>query len=326
MNSYIITPGGLSINIDGKPYAVDATHANYAKIRDAVKAKDWDAIPDLFDMVKVVQDFVSSTEVGYGAITVEGSTHRVLYNGEPLHNVIVDRLFTMLEDQFDVMPMVKFLDNLMKNPSKKAIDELYRWMEHNGMTITEDGYLLAHKRVRDDYKSFFDGTTDNSIGTTPELPRWKVDDRSEVTCSSGLHFCSQSYLPNYAGGQGRVLMLKIDPADVVSIPTDYNHAKGRACKYKIIGELKGDARVNIEDKPVMHQPVIAADPVSTLNVSDAYQNGYRMGYKAGRGKQKNEYKDFVVSPNHDTTESEAQFACGYLTGYADGRNKQPKTY
>lgn len=320
MNSYIITPGGLSLVIDGKPYAVDFTHANFAQIRDAVKAKQWDGVPDLIDMVKVITNYVANTEVGYGEITVDGATHQVLYNGEVIRGVIVDRIFKMLEDQFDIMPMVKFLDNLMKNPSKKAIDELYGWMEHNGITITEDGYLLAHKRVRDDYKSFHDGTTDNSIGSTPELPRWKVDDRSNVTCSAGLHFCSQAYLPHYAGGQGRVLMLKINPADVVSIPTDYNFAKGRACKYKVIGELKGDAREIVEEKPVLQQAVIA-DPITTLNVSSAYQSGYKIGYKAGRGKQRNEYKDGTVYPLTDK-----EFATGYRAGYSDGRNKQANKY
>ena len=33
------------------------------------------------------------------------------------------------------------------------------------------------------------------------------------------------------------MILKINPADVVSIPTDYNASKGRACRYEVIGEL-----------------------------------------------------------------------------------------
>jgi hypothetical protein len=33
------------------------------------------------------------------------------------------------------------------------------------------------------------------------------------------------------------MILKISPADVVSIPTDYNNSKGRTCKYEVIGEL-----------------------------------------------------------------------------------------
>lgn len=321
-NSYIITPGGMSLTIGGKPFAVDSTHPNFLQIREAIKEKRWDEVPDLIDLVKTMTKYVSTIEVGYGSIVVDGATHSVTYNGTPVHNVIVQRIFKMAEDQFDVLPMVKFLDKLMKNPSKKAIDELYGWMEHNGITITEDGYLLAHKRVRDDYKSFHDGTTDNSIGSTPTLERWQCDDRSENTCSAGLHFCSQAYLPHYSGGRGRVLLLKINPADVVAIPTDYKFAKGRACKYKVIGELNGDAREKIESAPVMTQAVVT-DPVNTLNTTNSYQSGYKLGYRAGRGKQKNEYKGYVADRNN---KKEDAFADGYKAGYFDGRNKNPNLY
>jgi acyl carrier protein len=65
-----------------------------------------------------------------------------------------------------------------------------------------------------------------------------VDDVADNHCSYGLHFCSQSYLQKFGGD--RIVILKINPRDVVSIPTDYNHAKGRCCRYEVIGELAGD--------------------------------------------------------------------------------------
>ena len=36
------------------------------------------------------------------------------------------------------------------------------------------------------------------------------------------------------------MILKINPADVVSIPADYNATKGRACRYEVLGELGVD--------------------------------------------------------------------------------------
>jgi hypothetical protein len=36
------------------------------------------------------------------------------------------------------------------------------------------------------------------------------------------------------------MILKINPADVVSIPTDYNGSKGRCMKYEVIAEVVGD--------------------------------------------------------------------------------------
>ena len=42
----------------------------------------------------------------------------------------------------------------------------------------------------------------------------------------------------------RVMILKINPRDVVSIPTDYNDSTGRCCRYEVIGEVG----VNPEDE------------------------------------------------------------------------------
>jgi hypothetical protein len=35
------------------------------------------------------------------------------------------------------------------------------------------------------------------------------------------------------------MILKISPADVVSIPTDYNGAKGRCMRYEVVGQVDG---------------------------------------------------------------------------------------
>jgi hypothetical protein len=75
----------------------------------------------------------------------------------------------------------------------------------------------------------------NSVGQVVEMERNTVDDDKDRTCSSGLHFCSQSYLAHFGGE--RTVIVKINPRDVVSIPSDYNDAKGRACRYEVIGEL-----------------------------------------------------------------------------------------
>jgi hypothetical protein len=39
------------------------------------------------------------------------------------------------------------------------------------------------------------------------------------------------------GSGNRVVIVEIDPRDVVSIPSDYNNAKGRCWKYKVVGEV-----------------------------------------------------------------------------------------
>jgi hypothetical protein len=36
------------------------------------------------------------------------------------------------------------------------------------------------------------------------------------------------------------VIVKINPRDVVSIPTDYNDSKGRACRYEVVDEIDKD--------------------------------------------------------------------------------------
>jgi hypothetical protein len=133
------------------------------------------------------------------------------------------------------------MENLMNNPSKRAVDELYRFLEKNNLPITPDGHFLAYKKVRENYMDCHSGTFDNSVGKVCEMERNHVDDDKDRTCSTGLHFCSQEYLKSFGGE--RTMIVKVNPRDVVSIPSDYNDSKGRACRYEVVGELG----VNPED-------------------------------------------------------------------------------
>lgn len=142
----------------------------------------------------------------------------------------------MYKDGFPVTPLVKFIDNLMENPSARAVRELYGFLEKNNLPITEDGYFLAYKKVRGNYLDVYSGTMDNSVGKVVTMPRRKVNDNAEQICSEGLHFCSIDYLKHFGGE--RVVIVKINPRDVVSIPVDYNNAKGRCCAYEVVGEVE----------------------------------------------------------------------------------------
>ncbi|KKL77279.1 hypothetical protein LCGC14_2036440, partial [marine sediment metagenome] len=40
------------------------------------------------------------------------------------------------------------------------------------------------------------------------------------------------------GGGGRTVIVEINPRDVVAIPVDYGNAKGRCCRYTVVGEIE----------------------------------------------------------------------------------------
>ncbi len=224
---FLIQGNNLVVVIDNKPHTINKTHISYQKVVDAIKAGEWETVREVIDPKKVV--------INYGKGNVEVQGDKLFWKGKEFHNALSNRMISMLQEGLPVEPLVLFMDNLMKNPSKRSVTELYGFLEKNNLPITSDGHFLAYKKVRKDFKDCHTGTMDNSVGKVVEMERNEVDDDQNRTCSTGLHFCSQNYL-NHFGGE-RTVIVKINPADVVSIPTDYDNSKGRACRYEVIGEL-----------------------------------------------------------------------------------------
>jgi hypothetical protein len=228
-HSYLIQGKNIVVVIDNKPYTITSTHIGYEKLKQAIKDSDWDTVKDVVDPKKQILDY------GRGHVAVQGS--KVFYKDREMVGVLTSRLIEMYQEGFPVEPLILFMENLMQNPSKRAVEELYGFMEKGNLPLTPDGHFLAYKKVRADFLDIHSGTMNNAPGQVVEMERNAVDDDQNRTCSAGLHFCSKEYLSHFGGSDSRTVILKINPADVVSIPTDYNNAKGRACRYEVLGEL-----------------------------------------------------------------------------------------
>ena len=307
----IVGKNFITLMVNGTVHTINEQHPNYAAIREAVKTKQTDDIETLINISATVSEF------GDGKVTVENG--RVLFEGEELHGAVVDRIMDMIREGFDAAPMLAFLENLMKNPSKRAVDELYLWLEKTSLPITEDGHFLAYKKVKDDYTDYYTGKMDNSVGQVVEMARNKVDDDRDRTCSYGLHFCSLSYLPNYYGGLGRVVIVKINPADVVSIPSDYDNAKGRTCRYEVIGEHNSEL-VEAFNKPVWtdlndddDDDDFDHDYPDEENVNPYMDTMYDRGYSSGW-----DASHFGLAYNPTPPTTDVSDLASYHRGYADG--------
>ena len=230
---FLIQGKNITVVIGTNSHTITSSHICYERIKDAIKANDWDTVKDLIEPKKVVLNY------GQGNVEIQGE--KLFWKGIEMHNALSKRMINMLQEGFPVEPLVLFMENLMTNPSKRAVTELYGFLEKNNLPITSDGHFLAYKKVRKDFKDIHSGTMDNSVGQVVEMERNQVDDDQNRTCSSGLHFCSQDYLPHFGkDGGDHIMILKLNPRDVVSIPNDYNDSKGRACRYEVIGELGVD--------------------------------------------------------------------------------------
>ena len=305
---FIVQGNNVTVVIGNKPYTIAKSHITYQRVVDAIKAGDWETVRNIIEPKKVVLNY------GQGNISVEGET--LYWKGQPMHNALTTRMIAMLQDEFPVEPLANFMENLMSNPSKRAVDELYGFLEKNNLPITPDGHFLAYKKVRDDYKDCHTGTMDNSVGQVVEMERNRVDDDKDRTCSTGLHFCSHSYLSNF-GGQ-RTVIVKINPADVVSIPSDYNGAKGRACRYEVIGEVGVNPDDEVEfTEPVQENANSVPKPEPRRDPKEGstpFYRGYTDGYER-KGFDSSSYKSFndqrsyeegydAGSLDHDTGEAQ----------------------
>lgn len=271
---YLVQGKNIILVIDNKSHTISKdTHIAYAKIIDALKSEDWDALRDLVEPRKAIVNF------GSGYVTMKDD--KVFWKGQPFNNALATRMIEMFADGFPIDPMVRFMENLMANPSKRSVDQVYGFLEKNDLPITPDGYFLAYKRVNDNYMDIHSGTISNHIGAVVTMDRNLVDDNPESHCSTGLHFCSESYLDSFGSASQPVMILKISPADVVSIPTDYNGAKGRCCKYEVVAQVKGDpkdafAKIVNGDYSPAQAPIktaktakkVVATPVTTFGIDD----------------------------------------------------------
>lgn len=217
----------IIIVINNNSYTINRTHIKYDRLKEAIKSGKWDTVQQLVEPRQMVLDY------GQGKISIKGET--IYWQGREMHNALTRRLVKMLEEEFPVEPLVKFMENLMENPSHRAVNELYGFLENNNLPITPDGHFLAYKKVRADYTDCHSGTFDNSVGQIVEMERNAVDDDYNRTCSTGLHFCSQEYLKHFHGDH--IMIVKVNPRDVVSVPRDYNNSKCRCCRYEVVGEL-----------------------------------------------------------------------------------------
>lgn len=238
MFAYTLSTNVASLFIDGKLHTVKKENPiHWDKLLTAIKENDIPTILKLVSKKTAVTTFLQDSP-----IYIDGNQIKRMINpphacpdDEVLHSSLVTRILQMVDEGFDVNPMIKFLENLLQNPSNRAIQELYNFLEVCNLPITDDGRFIAYKRIRYDYLDVYSGTIDNSVGQVITMDRRNVDDNCNRTCSYGLHVCSLGYLNNYSGE--RLMVVLVNPRDVVSIPIDYKNSKMRVCRYTVHSEI-----------------------------------------------------------------------------------------
>jgi hypothetical protein len=235
----IITDSTITLIAETGPSVIGKSHPNFYKIKKALLAKNFLEVEKMLDVKNGYKEFSN------GLIAVDGDN--LIYNGTIVHNVLTQRIVQMIHNGDEATPMLNFLVNLMDNPSEGSIDQLYTFLEHENLPITEDGCFLAYKAINRDYTDKYTGTISNKVGDKVKMPYEEVTADPTKHCSSGLHCGSIEYVRCYGNFKtdennehtgDRLVTVKVNPSAVVSVPEDSDRQKVRVYRYVVHEEIE----------------------------------------------------------------------------------------
>lgn len=225
--------GMLTIVANGKSFVIPPDHVNYTAIHKAAYDGRADIVEKLADVARTVRDYVATAKDSGKDVEIKNGA--VYYKGEQCHGEVCRRILELIDQKLPFEPMAKFLANLMANPSKRARNELFGFLEYKGLPITEDGCFLGYKAVRSDWMDKHSGLFDNHPGKVHTMQRHDVDDDYLTDCSYGFHVGTMEYVSSFGGGDDRILIVKVNPKDVVTVPPN-EKTKLRTCEYTVVQE------------------------------------------------------------------------------------------
>lgn len=224
-----------------KSYTITSDNPNWQNVIDKLNSGDYEGLEDLLSVKKKIVNYTNGS-----TITVDDGG--VKYKDKYIDNYLTQKIVEFMNSDLPVKPLVNFFEKVMKNPSRRAVSELYKFLEHGNMPILDNGNFIGYKSVSPDYKDWYTRKFDNSIGQTLEMERNEVCDDPTEGCSYGFHVGSLSYATDFNGGSNKVVLVEVDPFDVVSVPHDCNHQKLRTAKYTVIGEFEVPLNSNYDDR------------------------------------------------------------------------------
>ena len=235
--------GHWTVTLNGQPHLFDPSHPHYTSLIQCVHAGDADEFVNLLNTGLQVENW------SHGDF--EFAEGILLFEGEQVAKDPTNRIVECMQQGFPHEFMLNYLTNLYDNVSERAVQESYKWSSHKGLPITEDGMLVGYKGVRTyagetiqgkngeikegDLVDIYTGSSfRNNVGDTASMKRRQVCDDHTQGCDSGLHVGTYDYACNWAGNTGVVVLVKFNPKDIVSVPSDCNCEKMRVSSYEVI--------------------------------------------------------------------------------------------
>lgn len=221
---YTITTDTITVTIDGTPHNMTSGDPKFQALRDAIFALNWSKVKELAAPGLRLQQW------SQGNFSYENGN--LVYKGDTIPPELYAKMVAASREGKRPDNLMNFFERLRMNPSYRSVSQLFRFLEHANIPLDKDGFILAYKGVRDDFKDKHSGKFTNTPGSIMRMDRNKVSDDPREACHEGFHVGDLSY----ASGFGpKVVICSVDPKDVVSIPYDSGSRKMRVCEYKVLG-------------------------------------------------------------------------------------------
>lgn len=232
-----------TVILGGQPFQFDHTHPYYTGLVECVHVSDEEEFVYLFNTGDKIEDWSEGD--------FEFRDGFLYFEDEQVASDPTNRIVEMIRQGFPHEPMLNYLTNLYDNVSERAVKESYKWSSHKGLPITDDGMLVGYKGVSvhrgqtinvkngelkdGDFVDRYTGKTfRNNVGDKCSMRRRQVCDDHTEGCASGLHVGTYQYACDWAGPTGAVVLVKFNPKDIVSVPSDCNCQKMRVSEYEVI--------------------------------------------------------------------------------------------
>lgn len=258
--SIIVFEGAASVLIG----AADPTYGPVRRYLLDEHGEDFTAVQALLEQFRTGVKATAAQAVSVVDGDEGGCEPYRIAHGDPVEEVVLAAAIRLTNSNADLAPLGAFLRRLERNPSQASRSQLFGWLKAGGFTLTTDGYIVGYKAVRADGRSAHagrepvtvahqDGTVETvsghvpyPVGATVSMERDLVDDDRDSACSVGLHVGTYRYAETFSDD---MLVVLVDPADVVSVPSDAHSEKMRVCRLVVAARHDGD---QITDAVIEH--------------------------------------------------------------------------
>lgn len=233
----------ISVLVNGQLYVMSDDDPAYGKVCARILDNDYEGAVQHFNKEESIRQALEESVL---SDRIEVRDGHVFLDGEVCENQITDLIIDMNDQGEDYVPLANFFALLSDNPIHHSRHRLFDWLRAEGkFSLDKNGYLIGYKGLDHNFKSKFagpgvvngvkvHGNLDNSPGNVLEIE--VVEMNPEVGCAEGLHVGTFDYAQNWSSG-GKLVSVRVSPADVGSVPTDANDSKIRCFKYEVIEEV-----------------------------------------------------------------------------------------